>query len=271
MDDGSEHAGNTTVLTPVAQAVSRERPYGIREYRSAGRFKGWQVSMRRQGVQIDRIFPIHRHGSSEAALSAAIAFRDEVNGGMLPMSKQVYCATLRSNNTSGVPGVRRVRDRTGEHWKASIHILDGPQKSRQFSIAKYGEEGAYRHAVEARRQLLEQVSGNLARHPEARRRQRGEDAEAAVEVVRPPLKDEPAANPFPVERLCDVPGVELTHVKNRPNKRGERKVTSYWTAVIRGADGLPTRRYFSIKRYGDAEAKRMAIEQRLAWERKAGG
>lgn len=242
------------------------KPYGIAEYRRQGEIRGWKVSMRRRGVSVGRCFTAREYGSLGKALDAAIAFRDHVDQTMVPISRQAFCATLRSNNTSGVPGVFRVTDRTGEHWKAGIRYADGRTKTRQFSIARYGEAEAYRRAVEARRQLLEPVGGVCSFHPDGYRKPQAE-AEAVAEVVRSPFQDAPEDNPFAHEHVCDVPGVQLTHVKSPPSENGEQEIVAYWTAVIKGANGLPIRRYFSVKRYGEAEAKRLAIEQRLAWNR----
>ena len=43
-----------------------------------------------------------------------------------------------------------------------------------------------------------------------------------------------------------------------------------WTACICNDNNHQIQKSFSINRYGDAEAKRLAIEQRLAWEREFG-
>ncbi|MBI1906387.1 MAG: hypothetical protein HYS20_09170 [Rhodocyclales bacterium] len=106
------------------------------------------------------------------SIQAALALRDEVDRETPLLSKREWCATLRTTNTSGVPGVRRVSDRTGEHW----------------------------------------------------------------------IKDK------------------------RPRPDGSYRVRPYWTAVIEREDGAPLRRYFSVPRHGDSEARRLAIAQRQAWE-----
>jgi len=41
----------------------------------------------------------------------------------------------------------------------------------------------------------------------------------------------------------------------------------YWVAQFIKPNGLPRRRYFSVARYGEKEAERLAIAQRQAWER----
>ena len=60
------------------------------------------------------------------------------------------------------------------------------------------------------------------------------------------------------------------HTKRKDNTSGKNGVTFHigmqsWVAEIYGNDGRK-RKSFSTTRYGAEEAKRLAIEQRLAWE-----
>jgi hypothetical protein len=70
----------------------------------------------------------------------------------------------------------------------------------------------------------------------------------------------------------------ITHQQNNRNRTKRVTNTSgkngvnfnignqSWCAEIRDNNGDKLRKSFSINRYGDAEAKQMAKDQRLAWE-----
>lgn len=49
----------------------------------------------------------------------------------------------QSNNTSGITGVRRVQPKSsdGWYWKATVKV-NNKEKSKSFSVAKYGENNA---------------------------------------------------------------------------------------------------------------------------------
>lgn len=260
---------DTRESSPRDQRANGPKPYAISLYRRKDKLLGWlvlgwRVTINRRSALIDRRFSWKEYGGMDQALKAAIAFRNQVNREYSPLTKRQMCATLRSNNTSGVPGVFRLLDKTGPYWKAHIHYADGRYKSRQFSINKYGAEDAYRRAVEARRMLLQDTDGHAALHPDMRD-YRATAPEQEPVVVRQPFRVEAEDNPYARQSVCDVTGVGLSHVKT-VTAGGIAYTITYWTATIKKANGLPKRRYFSIDRYGEEEAKRLAIEQRLAWE-----
>ncbi|MEA9822356.1 AP2 domain-containing protein [Xanthomonas campestris pv. raphani] len=223
----------------------------------------WRVSIRRRGSVIGRQFSAKAFGSMEEALKAALAFRDEVNERFPPLTKQEAHAIRRSTNTSGVPGVFRTK--MGE-WKASIHFEDGTCKTRQFAVRVYGEEKARQLAIGARVELLKQVHGYVIYHDEKLdlRSSSGND-EPAVCII--PNKQEPAPNPYRLQ-TDRVPGVGTVNVKTVLRNGQVRRVT-YRVAQFTKPEGLPKRRYFSVLRYGEKEAERLAIAQRQAWEREA--
>lgn len=244
-----------------SDAAPAQKPYGIGEYRVAGKVRGWRLSMKRRGTWIDCKFKITEYGDMEQALQAAIAFRDQVNQEYAPFTKQEFCATLRSNNTSGVPGVFVTRD---GYWKAMRQFPDGSIKSRQFAISKYGAEDAYRRAVAARHELLRMIRGVVAFHPEVR-----SDVlpapDSAPALVRQPYAGTSGNSPYAHQRASRIPGVGIAHARST-RKDGTGTATTYWRALIKTPQGVLKRRYFSVKRYGEEGAKRLAIEQRLRWE-----
>lgn len=194
-------------------------------------------------------------------MRAAIAFRDEVNIECVPLSKREVCATVRTTNTSGVPGVIRTRDRGQDYWKARLLTCDGANRTRQFSIKKYGDEAAFDLAVQARSQMLEMVQGFYVLHPDIKNETRVAPM-AECPVMRRPCKLEPEAHPYARVPECDVSGVGITNVKTT-TADGKTYTTKYWTSTVRDQAGLPKRRYFSVAKYGEEEAKRLAIEHHL--------
>lgn len=58
------------------------------------------------------------------------------------------------NNSSGVTGVNFVSVRGRDYFRASCTLLDGPQKSKWFSISVLGIMVAFRNAVIHRQQMV---------------------------------------------------------------------------------------------------------------------
>ena len=246
-------------------ASPQTKLYGIGLYRRAGGATvGWTVSIRRRGDHVNRCFLAKNFGGMDQALQAAIAFRDEVNQRFPPLTKREKCAVLRSNNTSGVPGVYLTT--TGE-WVARVFLGDGRRKTRRFSIRLLGEDEARRRAIQARAELLSLVRGHVLQHEEMRE-VHFPDPSTMPDVVITPHKDEPTPSPFEHPRRNKAPGVETANVKT-VLKNGRTVITTYRVAVFKQPNGLPKRRYFSVAVYGEEEALRLAREQRQTWEREA--
>ena len=80
-------------------------------------------------------------------------------------------AKMYSNNTSGVVGVYFdiKTDSKGigrEYWKASWLELDGSQKTKSFSIDKYGNEEAKKMAINYRYEQIVRLNSNGAGYTE---------------------------------------------------------------------------------------------------------
>jgi len=266
-----------TITDPVQAAIAAsfydkytngKKPYGISVYRTETRqygwvTRGWIVHMQRNGKIITRRFVCKEYGDMQQALAAAMTFRDQANLEFPPLSKMEWCATVKTRNTSGVPGVTRFTDRRGHtSWKAKIVIRKGKEKSATFSINKYGEEGAFQRAVEARRKFLSEIQGPHVKHPEMRRFPLKMPT-TEPEVVRLPFPEGNRPNPYAVP-TDNFPHVNATTFKDRL-ANGSISIRRYWTAVFVKSDGRPMRRYFSIEKFGEEHAKKLAIEQRLAW------
>jgi hypothetical protein len=122
---------------------------------------GWTVHITRSAS--DRIgrktFSDSRHGGKASALAAAQAWRDEIERQHPKQTPKQQTARLTVRNTSGKSGVHRItrlRPRVdgSEYvvffWQAKTPKGVQPFRSRSFSTEKYGEQEAYRLAMEAR-------------------------------------------------------------------------------------------------------------------------
>lgn len=108
-----------------------------------------------------KLFAFRDFASNENALNAARNYRDkwiEDNKGKryLRSIGARFSPTLPSNNTSGIVGVGRSerKGKTGKIevcWQTTYPGTDGKVKNEKFAVAKYGEIGALRSAVQARR------------------------------------------------------------------------------------------------------------------------
>ena len=141
----------------------------------------WRVEIYRRGETHIVEFPDHAYGSSQAARAAAACHRDTLLAQLPPTTMREWATKIRSNNTSGVSGVCRIdlrqKLRNGSvsvrpYWLATFNGKhSGRTGSRMFSVAKYGEQGAYERAVQARKAMLEAfVDKDEAFAPRARGR-----------------------------------------------------------------------------------------------------
>lgn len=121
--------------------------------RSRHRGTGWQVRFQVLGEPHFRYFADRRFGSTEAALSAAIAYAShdlELHRELLALHRRL---APRSTSRSGLPGVSRY-ERTagrGAHWLAYYDDpISGRRKSKRFPISMHGEQVARQLAMEWR-------------------------------------------------------------------------------------------------------------------------
>jgi hypothetical protein len=143
--------------------------YGIcRVDNDANRTHGWLVTIQRRGKKYCKLFSDKKHRGEAAAFDAAKCYRDRLIAKHPPMKLGRYMAIQRSNNRSGEVGVGRYvtsetktfsPDKQRWHWVASWTRLDGSRGRAKFSVAKYGEEGAHRMALDARKEALKAIQG----------------------------------------------------------------------------------------------------------------
>ena len=137
------------------------RPYPKNAHGSTG----WWVRFRINGRSISEYFSDTKFQGKEKAFDAAVAFRDAIVREMKPPSPQKPYETATRRSTSGIIGVNRSSsysiNRLGKkypfvRWQAHWPILGGIGKKAHasFSVRRYGEEGALRLAIQARKRGL---------------------------------------------------------------------------------------------------------------------
>jgi AP2 domain len=117
------------------------------------------VHFSRNGKMFYKRFYEPKHGGTENARQAAIAWRDEMLATIKPMTLVEFSQKVRSNNTSGTPGVtfhKRVSQPEG-FWQASLALAGGRRITKAFSVLLYGERQAFELAVQARQEMLDQA------------------------------------------------------------------------------------------------------------------
>ncbi|GAB4057093.1 AP2 domain-containing protein [Uliginosibacterium sediminicola] len=132
------------------------------------RTHGWLVTIQRRGVIHRKHFSDGVHGGKQKSFAAAKTYRDEVITKNPPFSMREYSNIVKKNNRSGVVGVCRYcasetrdlpEDKQRWFWVASWPLPDGRRKRVKFSVKKYGEEGAFKMALKARKDALRGLDG----------------------------------------------------------------------------------------------------------------
>jgi len=134
----------------------RVRRYGIIYQKQLGRSDSFIVSVCRRGRTYTRRFAFSKYGGMNATLKAAILWRNVLLGEKPVLTLREFHSRVRSNNTSGVPGVTfhtSPKQPLGS-WQAKIALRDGRRFFRQFSVRKFGYNEAYARAVQARSEFL---------------------------------------------------------------------------------------------------------------------
>ena len=119
---------------------------------------GWLVRMTRKGKLHSQYFSDQEHGGKRKALTAAMKHRDELETKLKSYSPKQLSKKVRSNNTSGTPGVRLVKEvdsrwasePTYEYYVAQWSPEAGVRKTKRFSVKKYGKKKALEMAIKAR-------------------------------------------------------------------------------------------------------------------------
>ncbi len=119
---------------------------------------GYLVRMTRKGKLRSKYFADAVYGKRKA-LKEARAYRDKLSSKLRGYSAKQLANRERSDNTSGYPGVRMAEESdlrwpskpTYRYWIAQWSPSKGVRRTKRFSVEKYGEEEAFRLAVQARK------------------------------------------------------------------------------------------------------------------------
>lgn len=128
---------------------------------------GWFVRCYRNAKIYSKLFSDKKYGGRRKALCAAREYRDQLEKDLekiprTPRGRRLVFSDSR--NKTGVLGVTRskkvgadgvVREAYAVSWRPE----PGVQKCTSFSIDKYGEEGAFRLAVQLRRKKMREIFG----------------------------------------------------------------------------------------------------------------
>jgi hypothetical protein len=154
-------------LDKLRRGARRSR-YGITRVDSVRhRTFAWIVTVQRRNQIWRRPFSDRSYGGKAKALTAAKAFRDEILRKHPPMSRAEYCRIKRRNNKSGLAGVCRYVYRESHdkqtvergYWLAFWTLAPGKGKRIKFPIDRFGERGALKLAMRARKQALAALDG----------------------------------------------------------------------------------------------------------------
>ena len=126
----------------------------------------WRVTVQRRKQIFVRDFSDGRQGGRQPALQAAQLYRIKLVKAYPPLSNPAYCAIRKKNKRSGISGLMRVdnwdvqngRRARRLYWEAQWPIGNGKARHKKFAITKYGEEGAKRKALAARRAGLKAIA-----------------------------------------------------------------------------------------------------------------
>jgi hypothetical protein len=133
---------------------------------------GWYVRVWYKGKMHSKFFNDKFFNGTDDALKAAIEYRNELEEKIGKPRTNRVVVTNSPRNQTGVIGVNRVRKQTGAYvpYTAIPNYSDvyevtwqeAPNTVRRttISVAKYGEEEAFRRACAIRRQKEQQIYGH---------------------------------------------------------------------------------------------------------------
>jgi len=131
------------------------------------RTHAWRVQIQRNNKMAYKCFSDRLYGGKQKALQAAKTHLKELLKDFPNVDWKMWRRTLkRPNNTSGITGIGRYSTqkvqsngqvKTHYSWQAFWKDADGKRRARSFSVNVYGDEGARRFALQARKDGLKEV------------------------------------------------------------------------------------------------------------------
>jgi hypothetical protein len=224
------------------------------------------AAVKRQGLRVSKNFAVSVYGNEKAALKEARCWRDRVLALLPPMTYQRVRTVVRRNNTSGVPGVYRTVKASGAYWVASSESDKG-KKSKSFSVGTHGEEDARQLAIDARHSMLQSVPDKLWLATPASQELSASSRERSL---APPSECALTWSSRTKEDFLDRLRKEglIGRSPTLPVRRRDYASLggSVWEALYVTFDGKRIMRRFSVAKYGDKTARRLAEEAHVALE-----
>lgn len=133
----------------------------------SGSTHGWFVRGYRNKTTYSKLFSDRKCGGKGKAKQMAKDYRDELHAELEAIPKDPRkrrIVSSDSRNTTGELGVSR-HVKTGPNgtkhpvYSVSWRPEPGVQKCTSFSVAKYGEEKAFKLAVDHRRKMMREIHG----------------------------------------------------------------------------------------------------------------
>ena len=127
-------------------------PVGVSRY-DYGRTHGWWVRVSRDGVLFRKMFYDSKEGSPQESLKAAIRHRHNILASLPSDTKFVHSKALSSDPATRVGRYEEAgKKQRYEYWKARWYDKDHKIRTKNFSVKRYGEEGAKQLALAAAEQ-----------------------------------------------------------------------------------------------------------------------
>ncbi|MCO5358621.1 AP2/ERF family transcription factor [Acidovorax kalamii] len=258
-----EYSAAEQQLATPSSSPTELKLYGIYRQVSKVGSVAWRVSLARRGRSYARTFSVKRYGSNEAAVQAALAYRDKLVSEHAMVSRRENHVILRKNSHSGVPGVRLDQSRTPNRWVANIRLPDQGSVSQTFCVKKFGFEQAFELAKQARLQMLSRVLDRKTIRARCDPVLVALAPHRVVTDVVVPLTSEYVAPP--PHTSSDVPGLfRFIYKRRRPD--GSLLESPMWAAEYRWPDKTVLRRTYSIARFGEQAARQLALDQHAMWK-----
>lgn len=122
---------------------------------------GWYVRVSFGGVMYSKFFSDNVHGGPQKALNKAVKHRNQTEREIgKPRTDRVISAA-KARNKTGILGVQRINKGAAGAWQVTWSPAPGELKRTSVSVAKYGEEEAFKRACRIRRQKERAVFGGV--------------------------------------------------------------------------------------------------------------
>ena len=153
---------------------------------------GWYTRVTFRGRTMSKYFADGTHGGKGGAFDRAVAWRDATEQAIGKPRTDRMLPSTSSRSQTGVAGVYKSRNSYVVAWMPEAGVI-----RREFiSCTKYGEEGAFKRAVELRRKRERLVYGAaVSRAPRTRPRRRASSKSAVRAAQKKTARKSTARRP----------------------------------------------------------------------------